>query len=495
MAFITALCQKAMAFIAISWIVIAIIIATFIIACIQHMCLYNYIIPTLEHERPVHFDYSGNYYYTTPGANTHSTASSSNHHHQNIVKVNSQQASHLNQLPASVSLLSKQWSHHTLTTELYNQQYSQTAILTSYQAYHIYLTMTIPDSSHNHKQGVVQVMAEIHDQLGNSLASSSRPIPIKFSSGLIALLHRTIFAIPYVLGLMTEKQSLSVMLFEEFVEHPTYRAAAVNLTLSKPLHVYDAKLKFIIQLKGIRYLLYHWFIASMTVFVCMSMFFQLTFISIVALYIKLKCFSSSDKEAEEEDEIPQYKPARRFSFPRVYSSNPPSNSASGSASPARSTSSSSPARSISSASPARSAVSSSSSATSSSFMKSPLNAKKPASPRQLAADLNLLDAFIRASRAASNSPVAASPIAAASPSISASTDSPVPFKKPRSASFSSPSTSASSSSQVENNFSEMDASASSASSSSDEPLKWSSFMPSTDEDEFLSDSLRQRFSR
>ncbi len=47
----------------------------------------------------------------------------------------------------------------------------------------------------------------------------------------------------------------------------TVRAAVVNITLSRPLHVYHAALKLRAELSGVRYLLYYWFFASMSFFV------------------------------------------------------------------------------------------------------------------------------------------------------------------------------------------------------------------------------------
>ena len=102
------------------------------------------------------------------------------------------------------------------------------------------------------------------------LRKSARPILLKYESTLIRIIKKIICIIPYCLGLWNEDKYLSIPLmtgFNEKFDHPTC-AAIIQLSTNK-FNIYDASIYFDIQLGGIKYLLYHWWLTSsvFTVFV------------------------------------------------------------------------------------------------------------------------------------------------------------------------------------------------------------------------------------
>ena len=109
---------------------------------------------------------------------------------------------------------------------------------------------------------------------------------MRYENALIRLLRRTLLWAPALIGWWTEEQHLSLVLFEDFVEHSQHRATAVRITLSHAVRVYEARLHFHAQLSGVRYLLYHWFLSSMLFFVCASVFWQ--FVAVAAAAYALR---------------------------------------------------------------------------------------------------------------------------------------------------------------------------------------------------------------
>jgi hypothetical protein len=109
---------------------------------------------------------------------------------------------------------------------------------------------------------------------------------MRYENALIRLLRRTLLWAPALIGWWTEEQHLSLILFEDFVEHSQHRATAVRVTLSHAVRVYEARLHFHAQLSGVRYLLYHWFLSSMLFFVGASVFWQLVAVAAAAYALR-----------------------------------------------------------------------------------------------------------------------------------------------------------------------------------------------------------------
>jgi hypothetical protein len=142
--------------------------------------------------------------------------------------------------------------------------------------------MNVPDSPANHELGMVQVSIEFMSASNEVLATSSRPVALKYEHSLIRHARRLLLCVPLMLGLWSEEQHLSVILFEDFVEHPEHRATSVRLSLSHPILVYEARLHFRAELSGIRRWLHYWFPISFPLFVASSMFWQLVLVAAAA---------------------------------------------------------------------------------------------------------------------------------------------------------------------------------------------------------------------
>eukprot|EP00455_Lapot_gusevi_P036990 TRINITY_DN4124_c0_g7_i1.p1 TRINITY_DN4124_c0_g7~~TRINITY_DN4124_c0_g7_i1.p1 ORF type:complete len:401 (+),score=79.17 TRINITY_DN4124_c0_g7_i1:57-1259(+) len=233
-------------------VLVVVLFAMFLFSLVLYSIGYYIFIPTIHINKPVYFDYSvGRYAITRP--------------------------------TASVRLVGKQWSHSSLTQELYVEGSSA---LAANQAYNIMLRMRIPDSPVNHDYGLVQVHANIYDVNGKLLGSSSRPLAIKYTSWVVRAMKHCVFWAPYLLGWMVEEQELALPLFDHFFEHSEHRAVSVNVTLSQALQVYEAQLHFHTQLQGFRYYVYHWFFSSLLVFVGHSMAVQVFGLLVVLFLLR-----------------------------------------------------------------------------------------------------------------------------------------------------------------------------------------------------------------
>lgn len=148
------------------------------------------------------------------------------------------------------------------------------------QRYKIYLDLEMPESEANQRIGMFTVVLDMISEDGEVLKSTHRSGVLRYKSMLVKLFS-TLAYIPMLLfGSAEEKQTVSLQLFEKYVEDYSKPATQAGLVIrNSHIEVYTATLKIYADFTGLRYLLYNWPLLSAVVGISTNFFF----VSLVAL--------------------------------------------------------------------------------------------------------------------------------------------------------------------------------------------------------------------
>ncbi|CAL1296075.1 unnamed protein product [Larinioides sclopetarius] len=158
-------------------------------------------------------------------------------------------------------------------------------LLSGGQAYSIEIDLNMPESERNLDQGMFMIRLDMVSKHGEILKSSRRPAILHYRSPLFKTIY-TLFFVPALLaGSLEEKQSLTIPLFEKYVENcnnPTHYAyIAVE---AETAEIYSCSLKIHAQFTGLRYMMYYWPYLSATVGIGTN--FVLVSIIIVFIWVR-----------------------------------------------------------------------------------------------------------------------------------------------------------------------------------------------------------------
>lgn len=194
---------------------------------------------------------------------------------------------------ATVNLLNTQWHYrHDLTLP----PYDLSRLLTGGVAYDIELQVRYPDSMANREMGMMMCEVEMFHSSKSEivfLASSTRSLLLWYQSFFVRWGRKFLLILPLISGLISEEESLTIPLLENFHEHPTYMASFLKLHLTAikgcSLELVSAQLLFHAKLRGLRYIMYHWFLSSAVVGISTLVVWQLVFWAFVCVCLK-RCY-------------------------------------------------------------------------------------------------------------------------------------------------------------------------------------------------------------
>lgn len=242
------------------------------IALAIYAFIYYLFVPKIEHSFPVYLDYG----------DTTVTSDSRNGG------------------PAVVAKIPLTARHTQYTkTKLAVSDSSTTQLLQAGQGYTIILEMIVPESPKNMNLGPVMIETRLY---GNSfsredlLATSRRPVLLSYRSAFVKGLQNVVYAAPLAFGFIKETQRVSVFALDRFVEGSKHRALNAEVFVhNHNFEVYEVKLKIVAELKGIQYLMYHWFLPSAIIGIGNVFFFEIICISIFGVVYMLY-FKKNDPE-------------------------------------------------------------------------------------------------------------------------------------------------------------------------------------------------------
>lgn len=156
------------------------------------------------------------------------------------------------------------------------------APLRSASSIQAYLKLTLPESSRNLEHPVFKVSATLHTADEVCVAYGEANAALRYRSSTARSIRAVTFWLPFLLGIMSEYQSVKVPLLHFHPSTTTTSLHRLSISLHAPLHVSHASVQLIVKRKP--YLRVLWkqmptiFVASSTVSI---------FVTMIALYCLL----------------------------------------------------------------------------------------------------------------------------------------------------------------------------------------------------------------
>lgn len=133
--------------------------------------------------------------------------------------------------------------------------------LYSGQSYRFLLSLDMPESEVNWKQGMFMINLSIKSYLYQEpFVNASRPAILKQKSRLTRWLHSLFYMPLIVLGFKHEMQTVDVTLIDNYYDG-SFDIAALQL-VARDIQVYSATLHIYANLSGLNYYMYNWPISS-----------------------------------------------------------------------------------------------------------------------------------------------------------------------------------------------------------------------------------------
>ncbi|KAI8577729.1 hypothetical protein K450DRAFT_250554 [Umbelopsis ramanniana AG] len=149
------------------------------------------------------------------------------------------------------------------------------------QQYRVDIHMHVPSSEINFDVGNFMVRVDLKAADDKTVAFSSRPSILRYQSAL----HRTLAvfarALPLLLGLAKETQTLVVPMMEHFVEDQSHSVTKAIVSVSDSrLQVYSMQLHMVADFHGLRYYMYNHRIITAMVFITLFICIELSFATV-----------------------------------------------------------------------------------------------------------------------------------------------------------------------------------------------------------------------
>ena len=191
-------------------------------------------------------------------------------------------------------------------------------------AYDIMVHLELADTGINEQIGMFMINSTLYSDSNRKLAKSARPLMLKQSNGLCRAIETLVWSLPVVLGFKNVAQTMTVTAFNAFKEVKEMPLGQAEIVLNHPqIQVYSAKVIIIVQLTGLRYLMYHWFV-PVTVLAILNIAFLEGFC--ILIWYTTKTLVDDDDgdddsllERRIEDEEDTVKPPRSLYSPSIQS--------------------------------------------------------------------------------------------------------------------------------------------------------------------------------
>jgi hypothetical protein len=239
---------------------------------------------------------------------------------------------------ATIDLLNKQWaySEYSIINASSPLNVERSHLLHDGLLYDVFLDLSVPDSPANREVGMMtvhmQLLADTSAHSGTVkefeenqetvtqevtvLATSTRPLLITYKSTFIRWIYQLIMAPWLILGVVEETHQLSLRLFDDYYNNPADVLSRVQVSLHANtianLQLYDAAVRFQVNLTGVRYYMYYWFLTSTTAtLVCLSIVNCCFLIGLgVLVYIQLVDGTEHDDNEQQQQQQQQQHPTR-----------------------------------------------------------------------------------------------------------------------------------------------------------------------------------------
>lgn len=171
--------------------------------------------------------------------------------------------------------------HHTAANPhaTFDLEFSSSKLSTS-QPYDVIVEMTLPNTPSNHDIGNFMIEIEMLSSTSESMVKSARSAIMQYSSPIIDTLSTVLGSGPVLLGFKEESQTLRVPLLESYEFQSGWLAspAKSRIEVHAPnVKVYDCKIQFRTQLRGLTWFLYTFKISSFLILTTLFWFSSMLF--------------------------------------------------------------------------------------------------------------------------------------------------------------------------------------------------------------------------
>ncbi|KAI9278620.1 putative adipose-regulatory protein-domain-containing protein [Phascolomyces articulosus] len=126
------------------------------------------------------------------------------------------------------------------------------------QAYDVAVQLHVPTSDINFDLGNFMIKTWLQTADGTSVVHSSRPAILRYQSKTQRVLHVFAKALPLLVGLAEESQTITVPLIQGYIEDKSKSVTQAIISVSShQLQVYDAEIHVMADFRGLRYYMYH----------------------------------------------------------------------------------------------------------------------------------------------------------------------------------------------------------------------------------------------
>lgn len=155
-------------------------------------------------------------------------------------------------------------------------------------AYDILIQLSVPISPTNVDVGMVMINTTLETQDREILATSARPALVIEPNWFAQFINPILWTVPHaLLGLAPDastSQRIQLTAFNGYVESPTKPMTVAQIRLSHPaFQCTSGELIVMTQLRGIRYLMYYWWLPTAVLAICNISFFEALVLLVVAV--------------------------------------------------------------------------------------------------------------------------------------------------------------------------------------------------------------------
>lgn len=134
------------------------------------------------------------------------------------------------------------------------------------QSYKFTLVLEMPESDINWNQGMFMVRLRLVESQGKTICDVSRSAILKYKSSLTKKISALFYWPLAVTNYRNEMQTLNVQLVDDFIEGAQFHFRDIDMAvielLARDVQVYSAQLRFMVNLVGLSYYMYSWPITS-----------------------------------------------------------------------------------------------------------------------------------------------------------------------------------------------------------------------------------------
>lgn len=134
----------------------------------------------------------------------------------------------------------------------------------SNQEYTISLIIDLPESDINFDVGMFGIQVDIQDLDGRNSFTFKTIATLNYKSLLLRYITTVVYFPYYMLGRYEQKQTLNIVLKDNFVDNPYMPAHKFTVKIDEKIQFYSITLLVQAKLSGLKYMLHNWFYVTST---------------------------------------------------------------------------------------------------------------------------------------------------------------------------------------------------------------------------------------